>query len=74
MRGVYIASESTFYRVLKAAKQLQHRGKSLAPKKTKQTQQLLGFGAERGVAMEHYVLEVEHSRDVLPSIRATRHL
>lgn len=29
--GVYIASESSFYRVLKEAGQLQHRGKSAAP-------------------------------------------
>jgi putative transposase len=32
-RGIYIASESSFHRVLKAANQLQHRGKALAPKK-----------------------------------------
>ena len=31
--GVYIASESSFYRVLKAENQLQHRGKTLAPQK-----------------------------------------
>lgn len=30
--GEYIASESTFYRVLRAAKQLAHRGKAKAPK------------------------------------------
>jgi putative transposase len=32
-RGIYIASESSFHRVLKAANQLQHRGKALAPQK-----------------------------------------
>ena len=31
--GVYIASESSFYRVLKAENQWQHRGKALAPQK-----------------------------------------
>ena len=31
--GVYIASESTFYRVLREANQLHHRGKAQAPKK-----------------------------------------
>ena len=31
-KGVYIASESTFYRVLKEAGQLHHRGRSLAPR------------------------------------------
>ena len=31
-RGEYIASESTFYRVLRAAKQLAHRGKAKAPR------------------------------------------
>lgn len=31
--GTYLASESTFYRVLKAADQLHHRGKSKAPEK-----------------------------------------
>lgn len=30
--GIYHASESTFYRVLKAHNQLNHRGRSLAPK------------------------------------------
>jgi putative transposase len=32
-QGVYIASESSFYQVLKAENQLQHRGKTLAPQK-----------------------------------------
>lgn len=31
-KGIYIASESSFYRVLKAAGQLHHRGRALAPK------------------------------------------
>lgn len=30
-RGMYVASESSFYRVLKAASQLQHRGKAKRP-------------------------------------------
>jgi putative transposase len=34
-RGEYIASESSFYRVLNAAGQLHHRGRAQAPKKTK---------------------------------------
>ncbi len=34
-RGVYLASESSFYRVLHAAGQLHHRGRAQAPKKTK---------------------------------------
>ena len=32
-KGVYLASESTMYRVLKAANQQHHRGKSKAPQK-----------------------------------------
>lgn len=32
-KGIYIASESSFYRVLKAADQLHHRGRALAPKR-----------------------------------------
>nr|WP_186354459.1 MULTISPECIES: IS3 family transposase [Pseudomonas] len=32
-KGIYVASESTFYRVLKAADQLHHRGHSLAPQR-----------------------------------------
>ncbi len=32
-RGIYIASESTFYRILREAKQLQHRGRSKEPVK-----------------------------------------
>lgn len=35
--GVYIASESSFYRVLKAAKQLAHRGRTKAPVKRTMT-------------------------------------
>ena len=31
--GIYIASESSFYRVLKAADQLKHRNKSKQPRK-----------------------------------------
>ena len=31
--GIYVASESTFYRVLKAADQTQHRGRSKAPQR-----------------------------------------
>ena len=34
-RGEYVASESSFYRVLKAADQLHRRGRSRAPSKTK---------------------------------------
>jgi len=32
-RGIYIASESSFYRVLRAAKEQNHRGRSRAPRK-----------------------------------------
>lgn len=32
-KGIYLASESSFYRVLKAHNQLNHRGRSQAPKK-----------------------------------------
>jgi len=32
-KGIYIASESTFYRVLREAKQMQHRGRSKEPVK-----------------------------------------
>ena len=32
-KGVYVASESTFYRVLKAHNQLHHRGRARAPRK-----------------------------------------
>lgn len=35
-QGVYVASESSFYRVLKAANQLHHRGHSRAPKRHSQ--------------------------------------
>ena len=43
-KGVYIASESSFYRILKANKQLAHRGKA-APKK--QVPKPKGFTAKR---------------------------
>jgi len=33
-KGIYLASEASFYRVLKAHDQLHHRGRSKAPKKT----------------------------------------
>ena len=32
-KGIYVASESTFYRVLREAGQCKHRGRSAAPKK-----------------------------------------
>lgn len=32
-QGIYLASEASFYRILKAHKQLNHRGRSQAPKK-----------------------------------------
>tara|TARA_R110002095_G_scaffold664_4_gene3153 strand:- start:1140 stop:1610 length:471 start_codon:yes stop_codon:yes gene_type:complete len=32
-KGIYVASESTFYRVLSANNQLHHRGRSRAPRK-----------------------------------------
>ena len=32
-QGIYLASEASFYRVLNAHKQLNHRGRSQAPKK-----------------------------------------
>ena len=32
-QGVYLASESSFYRILKAADQLHHRGRAKAPQK-----------------------------------------
>lgn len=34
-KGIYIASESTFYKILREEKLLKHRGKSKAPSKTK---------------------------------------
>lgn len=36
-KGVYIASESTFYRVLREEKMINHRGRSEAPKKNRPT-------------------------------------
>lgn len=42
--GVYIASESSFYRVLNAESQLQHRGKALAPKKRSKPNSYLASG------------------------------
>jgi len=35
-KGVYVASESTFYRVLRAAEQLHHRGHDLAPQRQRE--------------------------------------
>ena len=42
--GVYHASESTFYRVLKQHKQLAHRGRSLAPSASKAPQTFTAIG------------------------------
>jgi putative transposase len=39
--GEYIASESSFYRVLKKCKMLKHRGKARAPQKKIKTQELI---------------------------------
>ncbi|MBJ7275781.1 transposase [Marinobacter salarius] len=35
--GLYLASESSFYRILKAHNQLNHRGQSLAPQRSRET-------------------------------------
>ena len=35
-QGIYVASESSFYRVLKEAGQLHHRGQSRAPQRSKE--------------------------------------
>ena len=42
--GIYHASESTFYRVLKAHNQLNHRGRSLAPKVSSKPQSFTATG------------------------------
>jgi len=34
--GLYLASESSFYRILKAHNQLNHRGQSLAPQRSRE--------------------------------------
>lgn len=34
--GLYLASESSFYRILKANNQLNHRGQSLAPQRSRE--------------------------------------
>jgi len=39
--GVYIASESSFYRILKAADQLKHRNKSRLPRKVIKPRELV---------------------------------
>ena len=43
-KGIYLASESTFYRVLKAAKQLNHRQKSRPPGSCKKPRALTATG------------------------------
>jgi hypothetical protein len=40
--GIYIALESSFYRVLKAEKQLKHRQKSKPVKQVKKPQEKIG--------------------------------
>lgn len=42
-RGIYIASESSFYRILHEANQVQHRGRSAKPSSIKRPDQYIAF-------------------------------
>lgn len=44
-RGIYIASESSFYRVLREANQMKHRGKSKSPRTVTKPQSYTASGA-----------------------------
>lgn len=43
-RGVYVASESSFYRVLRSEGQMQHRGPTRAPSKSSRPKELVATG------------------------------
>ena len=45
--GVYLASESSFYRLLRAADQLQHRGKANAPRQVNRSTAYRATGANQ---------------------------
>src|SRR5699024_10373171 len=49
-QGIYVASESSFYRVLKEAGQLHHRGQSRAPQRSKEPTTHTAIGLARSGA------------------------
>jgi putative transposase len=53
-RGVYVASESSFYRVLRSASQQHHRGRARKPS-TPGSDQSLCDGTESGLVVGHHV-------------------
>ena len=62
-QGVYIASESSFYRVLKAEGQLQHRGRAKRKPSRKFQQPISPKLTQRSVDVGYYLL-ADHERSV----------
>ncbi|WP_373897789.1 integrase core domain-containing protein [Haloimpatiens sp. FM7315] len=56
-RGIYIASESTFYRILRNEKMQHHRGNTKAPKKIKGKPLVLH--SDNGAPMKSYTLKTK---------------
>jgi putative transposase len=63
-QGRYVASEATFYRVLRAAGQQQHRGRSQR-QKARSTDNACGQSAQSGVVVGHHVSALADTRKVL---------
>ena len=66
--GVYVASESSFYRVLRAAGQQHHRGLSRKPTKRQPTSQLCE-SSKPAVVMGHHIHELGHPGKILLHVR-----
>ena len=61
-KGTYIASESTFYRVLREEKMQHHRGRSQKPMKTRKSS---GNSSKPSMDMGYYVVRRSSERHVL---------
>ncbi len=55
-KGIYLASESTYYRILKNAKQLSHRQKSKTGRAAKEAQGVNGNRSQSDIQLGYYLL------------------
>ena len=72
--GLYIASESSFYRVLKAAKQLSHRLKAKPARTVIKPQGLNGQRAESDLQLGHHLLAHTGARDLFVPVSGDGYL
>jgi putative transposase len=66
--GIYLASESTFYRVLKKNNQLQHRGRAKKPQLTKLPTTHICYSSSAALVMEYHLFTFLGKGTVLLSL------